>query len=158
MWKLPSGSSSRTPEAASICTKRRRYGMCRGSRDWTTHVRVEPVGGKVYVGYGHVATRKPAALLIFDTETGMRTAELDIAGDADDLFYDAKRKRLYVIGGEGSIDIVDQKDADHYERAAQVRTVRGAHTGLFVPSRDALYVAVPAHAGGPAEIRAFTPR
>jgi hypothetical protein len=39
-----------------------------------------------------------------------------------------------------------------------VRTVRGARTGLFVPSRDALFVAVPAHAGGPAEIRVFTAR
>lgn len=105
-----------------------------------------------------VATRKPAALLIFDTETGMRTADVSIAGDADDLFYDAKRKRLYVICGAGVVDVFDEKDADHYERAAEVRTVRGARTGLFVPSRDSLYVAVPAHAGGPAEIRAFTAR
>jgi hypothetical protein len=105
-----------------------------------------------------VATRKPASLLVFDTEAGTRTADLRIAGDADDLFYDAKRKRLYVICGDGVVDIVQQKDADHYGRAGEVRTVRGARTGLFVPSRDALLVAVPAHAGGPAEIRVFTAR
>jgi DNA-binding beta-propeller fold protein YncE len=105
-----------------------------------------------------VATRKPASLLIFDTETGVRTAVLSIAGDADDLFYDAKRKRLYVICGDGVVDIVDQKDANHYELAGEVRTVRRARTGLFVPSRNALFVAVPAHAGGPAEIRVFTAR
>jgi DNA-binding beta-propeller fold protein YncE len=103
-----------------------------------------------------VATRKPASLLIFDTEAGTRTTDLPIAGDADDLFYDARRKRLYVICGDGVVDIVQQKDADHYERAGEVRTARGARTGLFVPSRDALYVAVPVHAGGPAEIRVFT--
>lgn len=105
-----------------------------------------------------VATRKPASLLIFDTEAGVRTADLSIAGDADDLFYDARRKRLYVICGDGVIDIVDQKDADHYERAGEVRTVRGTRTGLFVPSRNALFVAVPAHTSGPAEIRVFTAR
>ncbi|HET9748262.1 MAG TPA: hypothetical protein VFS06_03070 [Casimicrobiaceae bacterium] len=105
-----------------------------------------------------VATRKPAALVIFDTQSGGRKADLPIGGDADDLFYDAKRKRLYVICGEGVVEVVEQKDADHYERAAEVNTVRGARTGLFVPSRDALFVAVPAHAGGSAEIRVFTPR
>ena len=105
-----------------------------------------------------VATRKPAALLIFDTQSGEWKGNLQIGGDADDLFYDSKRKRLYVICGEGTVDVVEQKDADHYERAAGVRTVRGARTGLFVPSRDALFVAVPAHAGGPAEIRVFTTR
>jgi DNA-binding beta-propeller fold protein YncE len=105
-----------------------------------------------------VATRKPASLLIFDTAAGTQATELGIAGDADDLFYDAKRKRLYVICGDGVVDIVQQKDADHYERRGEVRTVRGARTGLYVPSRDALFVAVPAHAGGPAEIRVFTAR
>jgi DNA-binding beta-propeller fold protein YncE len=102
-----------------------------------------------------VATRKPAALLIFDTQTSARTAELPIAGDADDLFYDRKRQRLYVICGEGAVDVVQQKDADHYERAGEIPTAHGARTGLFVPASDALFVAVPAHAGVPAEIRVF---
>jgi len=105
-----------------------------------------------------VATRNPPALLIFDTQAGARKMDLPIGGDADDLFYDAKRKRLYVICGEGVVDVFDQKDADRYELAARVPTVRGARTGLFVPSRDTLFVAVPAHAGGPAEIRVFTAR
>jgi hypothetical protein len=105
-----------------------------------------------------VATRKPASLLIFDTRAGARKAELPIGGDADDLFYDAMRKRIYVMCGDGVVDVVQQKDADHYERAGEVETVRGARTGLFVPSRDALYVAAPAHAGSPAEIRVYTVR
>jgi DNA-binding beta-propeller fold protein YncE len=105
-----------------------------------------------------VATRKPASLLIFDTETGTRTTKLSIDGDADDLFYDAKRKRLYVICGAGAVDIVRQNDAEHYERVGELRTEPGARTGLFVPSIDALFVAVPAHAGNAAEIRVFKSR
>jgi hypothetical protein len=105
-----------------------------------------------------VATRKPASLLVFDTQTGTRTTELSIDADADDLFYDTKRKRLYVICGAGVVDVVAQEDADRYERVGALPTVRGARTGLFVPSKDALFVAVPAHAGGAAEIRVFTSR
>ena len=105
-----------------------------------------------------VATRKPAALLVLDTESGVRKADLPVDGDADDLFYDAKRRRLYVICGDGVIDIVQQKDADHYERVARVPTVRGARTGLLVPSRDTLFVAIPARPGTPAGIRAYTTR
>jgi hypothetical protein len=33
-------------------------------------------------------------LLIFDTQAGVRKAELPIGGGADDLFYDAKHKCL----------------------------------------------------------------
>jgi DNA-binding beta-propeller fold protein YncE len=105
-----------------------------------------------------VATRKPASLLVFDTQSGARKADLPIGGDADDLFYDAKRKRLYVICGEGVVDVVEQKDANHYRRVAELRTVRGARTGLFVPARDALFVAVPTQGGVPAEIRVFSTR
>lgn len=105
-----------------------------------------------------VATRKPAAVLIFDTQAGAQKADLPVGGDADDLFYDAKRKRLYVVCGAGVIDVIRQKDADNYEREGEIRTVRGARTGLFVSSRDVLLVAVPAHAGGPAEIRVFAVR
>jgi DNA-binding beta-propeller fold protein YncE len=105
-----------------------------------------------------VATRKPAAVLIFDTQAGAKKADLPVGGDADDLFYDAKRKRLYVICGAGVIDVIRQKDADNYEREGEISTVQGARTGLLVSSRDALLVAVPAHAGGTAEIRVFAIR
>jgi hypothetical protein len=100
-----------------------------------------------------VATRRPARLLVYDTESGSRVASLRIGGDADDLSYDAKRRQIYVICGEGVIDVVQQRDADHYAPAGQVHTVRGARTGLFMD--DALYVAVPAHDASPAEIRAY---
>jgi hypothetical protein len=114
---------------------------------------LDEVNGRLFV-----ATRKPASLLVFDAQSGARKADLPIGGDADDLFYDAKRKRLYVICGAGVVDVVEQKDADHYERAAEIHTMRGARTGLFVPARDALFVAVPSQAGAPAEIRVFATR
>jgi DNA-binding beta-propeller fold protein YncE len=102
-----------------------------------------------------VATRRPAALLVFDTESGKRIASVPIGGDADDLFFDGERKQLYAVCGEGLITVVQQQDADRYVAVGQVRTAPGARTGLFVPSKGMLYVAVPVQPSAPAEIRVY---
>lgn len=105
-----------------------------------------------------VATRQPAALLVHDAETGKRIANLPIGGDADDIFFDTERKRIYVICGQGVIDVVQQWDADRYQSVAQVPSAPGARTGLFVAARNTLYVAVPARGTSPAEIRVYAVR
>lgn len=90
-----------------------------------------------------------------DTHTGKRTAQLPLCGDADDLFFDAQRRQLYAVCGEGVVQIVHQRDADHYEPAGSIPTSRGARTGLFVASLSTLFVAVPATQGSPAQVRAY---
>jgi hypothetical protein len=75
--------------------------------------------------------RTPARLLIFDTSTGKTIASPEIVGDTDDLFFDAVRGRIYVIGGH-FIDVLQQQDADHYERITRYPTPPGTRTGLFV--------------------------
>jgi DNA-binding beta-propeller fold protein YncE len=102
-----------------------------------------------------VATRRPPRLLVFDTTTGHNLVTLEIDGDSDDLFYDAARRRLYAICGEGSVVVLAQADADHYRRVARIPTVAGARTGLFVPEMSRLYVAVPHRTSPVAEIRVF---
>lgn len=102
-----------------------------------------------------VATRRPAMLLVYDTATGKRTAELPLCSDADDLFFDPPRRQLYAVCGQGVVDVVRQRDADHYEMAERLQTSPGARTGLFVARLSTLFVAVPAHAGASAEIRAY---
>jgi hypothetical protein len=102
-----------------------------------------------------IATRKPARLLVYDTTTGKRSAELPVCGDADDLFHDGQRRRLYLVCGEGVVDVIDQRDTDRYTVSQQVKTSVGARTGLFAPRLSTLFVAVPSHAESPAEIRAY---
>jgi len=102
-----------------------------------------------------IATRQPATLQVYDTATGRRVSELPLCGDADDLFFDASRKQLYAVCGEGQVDIVTERDADHYEIAQRIPTAPGARTGLFVPSLDKLFVAAPARERRPAEVLVY---
>ena len=99
-----------------------------------------------------VATRRPALLLAYDTQSGQRVSELPICGDTDDLFFDGARKQLYVVCGEGRVAVVRQRDPDHYEVIEQIATAPGARTGLFVADRSALFVAAPARAGMAANV------
>jgi hypothetical protein len=52
--------------------------------------------------------------MILDTDTGKEVARVPVAGSCDDVYYDAEHKRIYAIGGEGFISVVQQNDPDHY--------------------------------------------
>jgi DNA-binding beta-propeller fold protein YncE len=105
---------------------------------------------RLFVGF-----RKPAKLVVFDTETGKIIASLDSAGDADDVFYDGSHGRVYVSGGEGFISIFQQIDADHYKPIMKIATASGARTSLFVPELNRLYLAVPHRGSQKAELRVY---
>lgn len=102
-----------------------------------------------------VGARKPALLLVYDTESGRVVARQPIGGDVDDIFFDAARKLLYVICGEGRIDVIRQDDPDHYSPVARVPTAPGARTGLLVTETGMLYVAAPARASSPARLLGY---
>jgi DNA-binding beta-propeller fold protein YncE len=102
-----------------------------------------------------IACRNPAKLVVLNTDSGATVATLDISGDADDVFYDAKHRRLYAICGEGYVDIIEQADSDHYKRAMKVPTASGARTGLFVAERDDLFIAVPHRGTQASEVRRY---
>jgi hypothetical protein len=52
-----------------------------------------------------VGCRIPAKLIVLDTSSGRIVASLATIGDSDDIFYDAVRHAVYVIGGEGAVDV-----------------------------------------------------
>lgn len=103
-----------------------------------------------------VGCRAPARLLVYDTESGKVTTSLPIVGDTDDLFYDASRKRLYISGGEGYLDVVAQEGPDRYKRLHHIATAPGARTSYFVPELSRLYVAVPHRASQAAALFVFS--
>src|SRR6266403_2163606 len=102
-----------------------------------------------------VGCRLPSRLVVLNTESGDVVAKIDISGDPDDVFYDRKRHRVYAICGAGKIDIIEQTDANNYKALTKIDTAEGARTGLFVPERDTLFVAVPHRGSQQAEIRAY---
>jgi hypothetical protein len=105
-----------------------------------------------------VGARKPAKLIVFDTESGRVVASLDSPGDADDIFYDAARRQIYISGGEGVIGILRQNDSDHYTMLGKVPSAAGARTSLFVAELNRLYLAVPHRGKQAAEIRIYEPQ
>jgi DNA-binding beta-propeller fold protein YncE len=105
-----------------------------------------------------VGCRRPAKALVYDTTSGKEIAAFEIVGDTDDLFYDASRKRLYVSGGEGYVDVVQAEDANRFTRIARVTTAPGARTSLFAPDVSRLFLAVPHRGAQRAEIRVFEAR
>ncbi|HKW64366.1 MAG TPA: YncE family protein [Candidatus Acidoferrum sp.] len=107
-----------------------------------------------------VATHEPPRLSVFDTNTGQSIAVLPCVQDADDVYYDAGRKRIYVPGGEGFISVFEQADKDHYSLLAKVPSTLGARTaGYFGKGKkgfDRFFLAVPARADHGAEIWIYT--
>ena len=88
-----------------------------------------------------VGCRLPSLMLIFDTESGKIVATVPIVEHTDDLFYDAKASRIYVLG-EGFIEVWEEKNPNHYQNIGRVVTPPRAHTGLFVPDWGELFVGV----------------
>jgi DNA-binding beta-propeller fold protein YncE len=104
-----------------------------------------------------IVTRVPAKLLVLNTADGKHVAALPAVGDSDDVFFDERRRRIYAIGGEGGISVIEQRDPDHYVELGRIPTVPGARTGLYSPDVDRLFVAVRRHDSQPAEIRVYVP-
>ena len=100
-----------------------------------------------------IGCRLPSKLVVLNTDSGDVVAKIEISRDPDDVFYDAKRHRIYAICGAGKIDVVEQKDPKTFKTLTQIDTPEGSRTGLFVPERDALFVAVPHRGSQQAEIR-----
>jgi DNA-binding beta-propeller fold protein YncE len=100
-------------------------------------------------------TRKTPMLVVLNTETGNEVARLRTAGECDDAYFDASRKRIYAIGAEGFISVFQQKDPDHFELIANVPSGIGIRTGYFFTQRDRFYVGVPAKGSEPAQIWTF---
>jgi hypothetical protein len=103
-----------------------------------------------------VAFRNPARLGVFSLRDGSTIAMVDACGDADDLFLDTKRQRVYLSCGDGYLDVFEPQ-GDTYRRAARIETISGARTALFVPELDRLFVAARANPGEPAALWVFRP-
>lgn len=111
---------------------------------------LDPSNHRLFVG-----CRLPARLIVLDTRSGRTVATSPTVGDADEVFYDEGRQLIYVVGGEGAVDVVRQRDADHYEAVGRTATSAGARTGYWLASSSRLYVAAPARRAEVAAVLVF---
>jgi hypothetical protein len=107
-----------------------------------------------------VGTRLPPRLAVFDTNSGHMITAMRTVVDADDLYYDSDRKRIYMPGAEGYIYVFQITDPNHYQLFDKVPTALGARTGGFFgvgsKGQTRFYLAVPGRGSQSAEIRVYT--
>jgi DNA-binding beta-propeller fold protein YncE len=101
-----------------------------------------------------VAGRKPASLVVLDSDSGKIVATLPTAEMTDDMAFDPAGKRIYVACTEFTV-VYSQKDADHYEELGRVPTGFRAKTGISVPQLQRYYVAVPRHGQDSASVKVY---
>lgn len=104
-----------------------------------------------------VAFRLPARMAMFDAASGTKLADVTACGDADDVFADEKRQRVYVACGAGVVEVF-ARTSTSLDPIARVATSSGARTAFFDAVGDKLYVAVRAALTHPAEIWEFEPK
>jgi hypothetical protein len=122
-----------------------------------------------------IASRRPARLIVIDTRNCVVLGEVPCTDDSDDLFYDTKTGHVLVIGGgfrpdlqepgtaspcspsgeRGALDVFEVESEGQLKRLCTIPTAIHARTGLFVPSRRAIYIAVPFRGEREAEIQEY---
>jgi hypothetical protein len=106
-----------------------------------------------------VGCRKAPMVVVLDEETGREITAVPIPDGVDDLFYDAKRKRLYASCADGFIAVLRQVDADRYEAAGKIETPKNSKTCYLDQDSGRLFLAVPRQSGKPGpEIRVYRVR
>jgi hypothetical protein len=107
---------------------------------------LDEAGHRLFVGF-----RQPATLAMFDSADGALLGSAASCADADDLFIDRKRRRIYMACGEGFIDSFEAQGAK-LTRIARLATAHGARTALYSEELDRLFLAVRASSMSAAEV------
>ncbi len=111
---------------------------------------LDSVHHRLFVGY-----RLPPRLKVFDSRTMKLITSLKIDRDADDIYYDAQKKQIYISCGGGYLEVIRQENPDTYKLQARIKTAEGARTSLYVPQQKYFYLAVPKSGNNSAQIRVY---
>jgi DNA-binding beta-propeller fold protein YncE len=99
---------------------------------------------------------RSGVISVFDTNTGKELQSLPIDKGVDDMVYDSNSKRIYVAAN-GSVNVFEAHDADHYQALGAIQTAPGAKTALLVPDLNRYWVALPAQGGKNARVLEMEP-
>jgi DNA-binding beta-propeller fold protein YncE len=111
---------------------------------------LDDIRHRVFVGYRH-----PAKLVLFDGRTGKELSSSTMVADADDLYYDAKTRKVIISGGDGYINIFRDQADNKVQQVANIPTRSGARTSLLVSRLNLFIVAERAFSGKPADLLVY---
>jgi YVTN family beta-propeller protein len=96
---------------------------------WPLKGCTEPTGLALDSAHGRLFTVCQNKLMVVtDSKTGRRVAEVAIGEHADAAAFDAASSTVYASNGDGTLSVVHQLDADHYSAPFQLATLKGART------------------------------
>lgn len=101
-----------------------------------------------------VVARKPARLLVLNSDSGQIVSSLPCVDMADDVTYDPPSKRIYIAGTD-FIDVFQQREGDHYDLIGHAPGSFRAKTAILVPELNQYYVAAPRHLDTMAGVRVY---
>lgn len=90
----------------------------------------------------YVVCREPGMVVVMNSDTGAVVGTQPAPLRSDEVQYDASSHRLYVPGGEGYMGIYDTSDPNALKLVEKVTTAPGAKTGLLLPAKHRLFLAV----------------
>jgi WD40 repeat protein len=105
----------------------------------------------VFVGF-----RNPAMLVAFDCNSGLERGKSELAGDADDIFYNTDKREIIASGGDGYINIIKRENDSEFKKIANLFTREGARTSLLIPSLQTFILAERTGGGKAAAIAVYT--
>jgi hypothetical protein len=73
----------------------------------------------------------------------------------DDFYWDQSTKQILISGGGGSINIFKQTGATAYKKIADIKTLNGARTSLWIPELRLFLIAARAADGKPAALLVY---
>jgi WD40 repeat protein len=108
-----------------------------------------------------IGTRTPPELIVMDSKSGKEIMYLPTAEAQDGVYFDSRRKRVYISGGrevgDGFVYVYQQQGADQYEIIGKIPTRGGAGTSFWSPELNRYYVAAPATDKEDAAILVYEP-
>ena len=109
-----------------------------------------------------IGTHTPPSMVAMDFDDGKELASLPTTEGMDGVYFDSRRRRVYVSGGRGfdvgSIFVYQQTSAQQYKNIGVIPTRAGAGTSYWSADRNRYYVAAPAHDQQPASVLVFRPQ
>jgi hypothetical protein len=89
-----------------------------------------------------VVTRDPTRMFVLDTDTGRTVQVLDVPAVNDGVFWDAKRRRIYVPGAAvGEVGVYQVRPDGQVKEIGRMPSAAGGKSGAFSPQLDELWVA-----------------